>query len=168
MGAIMGWCVVLFWMSAIFVLSSILSLHIPVVPLPAFLLKTLAHIAEYAMLTALLWWVLQRYSGRRIPAWLLAILIAGMYAFSEEWYQSWLAGYQSAIRDVGDVGIDVLGIAVCYTLAHHLSFPSSAIFERMTFNRAMPNMSGHMGVSLATLGTLGVALTSHPIGTLPL
>jgi hypothetical protein len=122
----MQWLVVFGWVSVIFALSSILSLHGPFLPFVAFLLKALAHIGEYAVLTALLWWGLQRYRGSRMPVWPLAVLMAGIYALSDAWRQSSNAGEQSAFRAVG---IDALGIVGSYALVHYLPSRAPALFK---------------------------------------
>jgi VanZ family protein len=111
--AIIRWLFVVLWMSAMFALSSIPSLHIPFAHSYDFVLRKVAHIGEYAVLTAVLWWALQRYTGSRVWAWLLAALAAVLYGVSDEWHQSWIAGRSGSLRDVG---IDALGIAVSYAL----------------------------------------------------
>jgi hypothetical protein len=106
-------------MSAMFALSSIPSLHVPLAHSYDFVLRKVAHIGEYAVLTALLWWALQTYTGSRVRAWLLAALAAVLYGVSDEWHQSWIAGRHGSVRDVG---IDALGVAASYALAPRLPY----------------------------------------------
>ena len=68
MAAIIRWLLVVFWMSAIFGLSSIPSLHVPFAHSDAFVFRNLAHIGKYAELIALLCWALQSYEGRHMKA----------------------------------------------------------------------------------------------------
>jgi hypothetical protein len=69
MGAMIRWLMVVGWMSAMFALSSVLSLQSPFMRPSDFIFRTLAHIGEYAVLTALLGWDLQRSMGRTVHAW---------------------------------------------------------------------------------------------------
>jgi VanZ family protein len=98
MAAIIRWLLVVFWMSAIFALSSISSLQVPFAHSYDFVLRKLAHISEYAVLTILLWWALQLYTGSRVRAWLLAALAAALYGLSDEWHQSWIVGRYGAFE----------------------------------------------------------------------
>jgi hypothetical protein len=41
-------------------------------------LRKLAHIGAYAVLTVLLWWALQMYTSSKVRAWLLAALAAAL------------------------------------------------------------------------------------------
>lgn len=64
--------------------------------------------AEYVVLTALLFRALRLHVARRGHALLIAVLIAMSYAFSDEWHQTFVPGHEGSLRDVG---IDALGIA---------------------------------------------------------
>jgi VanZ family protein len=119
MAASIRWLAVIAWMSLIFVVSSRPSLHAHSTGSVDFLLKKLAHIGEYAVLTALLWWTFQMHTSTKSQAWLLAILVAVFYAVSDEWHQSWIVGRQGAVRDVG---VDTLGAALGYVLVSGWSF----------------------------------------------
>jgi hypothetical protein len=70
-------------------------------------------------------------------AWLLAILMAGIYALADEWRQSPTGWRQRAFPIVG---IDALGIAVSYVLAQHL--PSPATFKGMASAKPCPACQG--------------------------
>lgn len=120
MSAIMWWLLVVGWMSTMFAVSSLLSLHVSVAHSYDVVLRNLAHIGEYAVLTALLWWGLQRYLGRRRRVWLVAALAAALYGLVDEWHQSWMVGHYDVFSTVG---IDAFGIAVSYALALRQSSP---------------------------------------------
>jgi VanZ family protein len=105
------WVAVLLWMGGIFVLSSIPSLHSPFGY--DFLLRKLAHMGVYAGLTVLLFLALRQHTDGTRRAWLLAVLLAGAYALTDEWHQTIVPGRHGTFRDVG---IDMLGVAAGYTL----------------------------------------------------
>lgn len=107
------WIAVLVWMGGIFVLSSIPSLHSPFGHFYDFMLRKLAHISVYAGLTVLLFLALQQHTDGTRRVWLLAVLVAGVYALTDEWHQTIVPGRQGTLRDVG---IDMLGVAAGYAL----------------------------------------------------
>jgi VanZ family protein len=125
---IIPWFVVVFWMSVIFGLSSIPSLHVPFAHSYDFLLRKLAHIGEYAVLTVALSWAFQMYTSSRGRAWLLAALAAALYAVSDEWHQTWILGRRGSFRDVG---IDAIGIAASYAIAPRQLFEGLSIIGRV-------------------------------------
>jgi VanZ like family len=129
MAAIIRWLFVVCWMGVIFALSSIASLQSPFAHAYDFVLRKLAHIGEYAILTVLLWWALQMHTSSKVRAWLFAALAAALYGVSDEWHQAWIAGRYSSFRDMG---IDALGIAASYALAQHQPY------QRMTSTRQCP------------------------------
>ncbi|MGH2950506.1 MAG: VanZ family protein [Solirubrobacterales bacterium] len=69
--------------------------------------RILAHFGEYALLASLWAWALAPALGRR--AIVAAAAIAFLYALSDEWHQSFVAGRDA---DPLDVVIDGVGIAV--------------------------------------------------------
>jgi VanZ family protein len=113
------WFAVVFWMGVIFLLSSIPSLASPFEPFYDFVLRKLAHMGVYAVLTVLLFHALRRHTDSKTQAWLLAALLAGIYALSDEWHQTVVPGRQGSFRDVG---IDTLGIVGGYALMHVIPF----------------------------------------------
>jgi VanZ family protein len=133
------WSAVLLWAGMIFALSSLPSLQSPFAPAYDFVLRQLAHIGEFTVLTVLLWWAFQMYTGRRVQAWLLAVLAAVLYSVSDEWHQTFIAGRYGALRDVG---FDALGIVGSYVLVQHLPFHAVGIFERMLARGLCPACLG--------------------------
>jgi VanZ family protein len=101
-------------MGGIFMLSSIPSLHSPFGHFYDFMLRKLAHISVYAGLTVLLFLAVQQHTGGTRRAWLLAVLLAGAYALTDEWHQTIIPGRRGSFRDVG---IDMLGVAAGYALS---------------------------------------------------
>jgi VanZ family protein len=115
------WCAVVLWGGVIFALSSIPSLASPLAPSYDFVLRKGAHMGVYAVFTVLLFHAVRRHTDRPRHAWLLAALLAGSYALSDEWHQTVVAGRHGSFRDVG---IDTLGIAAGYALIQLLRFTS--------------------------------------------
>jgi VanZ family protein len=113
--ALVQWCAVVLWMGVIFALSAIPSLASPLAPVYDFMLRKLAHMALYAVLTVLLFRALRTHMASKTHALLLAVLVAGVYACSDEWHQTVVPGRVGSLRDVG---IDTLGIASACTLVY--------------------------------------------------
>jgi VanZ family protein len=108
------WLAVVLWMGVIFTLSAIPSLSSPLKPFYDVLLRKLAHIAEYAILTALLLWALRPHLTSRAHGLLMAAVIALLYACSDEWHQSFVPGREGSIRDVGVDGVGVMGVSLWF------------------------------------------------------
>lgn len=72
--------------------------------------KKLAHFSVFAVLFLTWWWplrVIERKNQLKLSyKWWLALLICLIFACSDEWHQSFIAGRTSRIYDVG---IDFLG-----------------------------------------------------------
>jgi len=75
--------------------------------------RIVAHFTEYAVLAALWLWALQRPLGRR--AFIVAAAISILYAISDEYHQSFVAGRDS---DPIDVLADAAGVAAALLLAY--------------------------------------------------
>jgi VanZ family protein len=112
------WLAVVLWMGAIFVLSDFPSLKSPFEPLHDFILRKLAHVTEYGILTALLVSALRFHIKRNAHALIMAALIAVLYAFSDEWHQTFVPGREGSLFDVG---IDGLGVGVSLWFAREKS-----------------------------------------------
>jgi VanZ family protein len=117
--AVVQWCAVVLWMGVIFALSGIPSLGSPLAPIYDFILRKLAHMAVYAVLTVLLFRSLRRHVASNTLALLLAVLVAGVYACSDEWHQTFVLGREGSLRDVG---IDTLGITGACALVYKARF----------------------------------------------
>jgi len=109
------WLAVLLWMGVIFALSDIPSLASSFEPFYDLILRKLSHMAEYMLLTALLFWALRPFMAHRAHILLTATLIAVLYACSDEWHQTFVPGREGTLHDIG---IDALGIigACLYSL----------------------------------------------------
>jgi VanZ family protein len=108
------WLLVVCWMGVIFALSATPSLASPFEPIYDFILRKLAHVTVYAVLTILAYGALRLHMARPTHAWLLALLIAMLYACSDEWHQTFVPGREGTVRDVV---IDSVGIVGAWALA---------------------------------------------------
>ncbi len=109
------WLAVVLWMGGMFALSAIPSLASPLTPSYDFVLRKLAHLVEYTVLTILVFRAFRLHVDHNTLAFLLAALVACGYAVSDEWHQTVVPGREGSFRDVG---IDALGVAGAYLLAH--------------------------------------------------
>ena len=77
------------------------------------ILRKLAHMTEYALLTMLWAWALQPVTRAGIP---IAAAIAVLYAVSDEYHQTFVAGRAGTVTDVL---IDSAGVAVAIVLLRY-------------------------------------------------
>ena len=95
--ALAAWLPVVLWAAVIFAFSSVPSLSTELGTLDT-ILRKLAHLAEYAILGALL--------ARALHRPVVAVALAGLYAVSDEVHQTFVEGRVGAVLDVG---IDTVG-----------------------------------------------------------
>jgi VanZ family protein len=103
------WLLVVCWMGLIFALSATPSLASPFEPIYDFILRKLAHVTVYAVLTFLVHGALRQHMVRPTHTWLLALLIATLYACSDEWHQTFVPGREGTGRDVVIDSVGILG-----------------------------------------------------------
>jgi VanZ family protein len=106
------WIAVVFWMGVIFALSGTPSFASPFAPVYNFILRKLAHLTVYAVLTVLLFRALRLHAARPTHAWLLAMLVAAVYACSDEWHQTFVPGRGGTVRDVVIDSMGIVGVWV--------------------------------------------------------
>jgi VanZ family protein len=106
---LMRWTAVVFWMGVIFALSAMPSLVSPFEPTYDFILRKLAHVTVYVVLTLLVYGALRAHMARSARVWMLAMLIAVLYACLDEWHQTFVPGREGTVRDVAIDGIRVMG-----------------------------------------------------------
>ncbi len=109
---LLRWLPAVIIMTVIFVLSSTSSQDLPNFGLLDFLVKKAGHTCGYGLL-ALAYWFGLRFDKRR---WWLAILLAVLYATTDEFHQSFTAGRNPSLRDVFlfDGGGALLAVALVY------------------------------------------------------
>ena len=105
--ALRPWLPVIVWAAVIFAFSAIPSLGTGLGTWDL-VLRKLAHMAEYAVLAALLWRALGSYAG--------ALVLAVAYAGTDELHQHFVSGRHAAFRDVG---IDAAGAAAGLALVRY-------------------------------------------------
>lgn len=87
-------------------------------PAAEVILRKLAHVAEYLLLTVLLVRALRRSAfAAPVP---IAIVAALLYASSDEWHQSFVPGRTATPRDVAIDGIGIALAAIALTRSRRL------------------------------------------------
>lgn len=97
-GLVVRWAPVVVWMGVIFLFSSRVDLPHAPQPWSDSLLRKSAHVVEFGVLGLLLVRALGARSWRR--GHLLAILVASLYAASDEVHQAFVAGRHGSLWDV--------------------------------------------------------------------
>jgi VanZ family protein len=110
--AMLRWLAVLAWMGAIFALSSIPSIATPFEPGYDFTFKKFAHVAVYGVLTALLFNAVRIHIRHKGYALLTVLLVSVLYAFSDEWHQTFVPGREGTLRDVTIDAIGAVGMSL--------------------------------------------------------
>ena len=103
------WLPVVIWCLVIFILSSIPTLPAPKIIWWDFILKKTAHVIEYAILYFLVYRALSRNFSRskKLLFTFYSLLFTLVYAFSDEYHQSFVPGRHPKLMDIG---FDSLGM----------------------------------------------------------
>ena len=107
------WLPVILWAAFIFALSCVPGKDIPNLPIPNF--HKLVHIIEYSVLGLLLIRALSHTATRLGTAKLIlfSIIIIALFAFSDEWHQTFVPGRNGCLIDsVNDIIYAMIGIFV--------------------------------------------------------
>jgi VanZ family protein len=140
MGFFLRWAVTLGWAAQIFsfstgdfgapftalLLAQILGLLHVAVSSQTFqflhhLMRKSAHMTEYALLSMLLYYSMNRSSDWSKRTGLWALLIAAVYSLSDEFHQMFVPGRGPSLFDSGiDTGGAFLGILIVYASSHLL------------------------------------------------
>lgn len=108
MRQILLWLPALIWMIVIFSFSSQPHLVTSSIDWQDFIIRKAAHVSEYFVLTWLYLLPLRRSRNLNTHAALIiAVILALIYAASDEFHQTLILGREGRVRDVG---IDSLGI----------------------------------------------------------
>ena len=99
------WLPAIVWMGVIFTFSSIPDLKTDLKE--DFILRKIAHILEYAILTFLLIRGLRQEKLNIRKIIIFSLIFAVFYALTDEYHQTFILGRQGTLRDVG---IDSIGI----------------------------------------------------------
>ncbi len=104
---IQNWILVFAWAGFIFFLSHQPDLKSDLPQTAEFLFGKMAHFLEYIILTFLLIRVLKNYNISKKKILFLAIILSVLYAFSDEYHQSFIPGREPSFNDIT---IDTLGV----------------------------------------------------------
>ena len=110
---VLAWGYVIAWMSVIYYFSDQPDLHSALPSSWDSVLRKIAHVAEYFVLSFLLFRALVLIPVARRTALLGALVMTLAYALSDEWHQHFVAGRQGSLRDVL---VDSLGYVVFWFL----------------------------------------------------
>ena len=106
------WFPVFLWCALIYYLSSIPSLKSDFSSDIDFILRKIAHMAEYGILTIFLFRAYYKSNGFTIKKSISsAIIFALTYAFTDEYHQSFVFGRQGSLNDVFIDGLGVFFVA---------------------------------------------------------
>lgn len=97
---IFNWLLVFLWMLLIFYLSDQPDLKSSLPTITDLILRKAAHIIEYAILFLLLLRVWRNYNWEFQASLFFAFFFSLLYALSDEYHQSFVAGRQGKIMDV--------------------------------------------------------------------
>lgn len=77
-------------------------------------LRKVAHVAEFAVLSLLLWNAIRMHRVNFGSALVLAAVLAFLYACTDEFHQRYVAGREGTLRDVAIdcVGIIIMGLII--------------------------------------------------------
>lgn len=112
---VINWLLVLIWAGFIFFLSHQPELKSGLPHQWDFILRKLAHLTEYAILTFLLLKAMGQYKLPERKILILVFAFALFYALTDEYHQSFISGRQASSRDVLIDGFGILS-AISYTL----------------------------------------------------
>jgi VanZ family protein len=111
--AILPWLAVLVWAALIFYFSGLPNLATDLGIWDLYLRKV-AHVAEFAVLSLLLWNAIRMHRVNFGSALVLAAVLAFLYACTDEFHQRYVAGREGTLRDVAIdcVGIIIMGLII--------------------------------------------------------
>lgn len=112
------WLPVIVWMGLIFFLSHQPNLKSGLEDWLDFILRKIAHITEYGILTFLLIRALNQHNLTIKKTLLISVFLAVFYAISDEYHQTFIFGRHGTIRDVG---IDTIGILIATWLSQRFA-----------------------------------------------
>lgn len=111
------WGPPLLWMIVIFFLSSRESTQVSDVYTWNFIFFKSLHVIEYAALYFLLFRaILQNNTKMKKKAWIMAFVVAMIYAASDEIHQTFVPTREGKVRDVG---IDTIGMILMYAYSKY-------------------------------------------------
>jgi VanZ family protein len=103
------WLPLIIWCAVIFIMSSLEINKAQEFSWLDFVFKKTAHVIEYAIL----YWLTYRafsknYQKIGVKALIISLIFSFFYALSDEWHQTFIAGREGTLRDVGFDSIGML------------------------------------------------------------
>ena len=115
------WLPVILWAGVIFYFSSIPHLQIEKLGIWDTIFRKIAHATEYGVLAFLALRLGLRQEKRKVFVLVIVIVFCALYAWSDEWHQSLVAGRTFS---VWDITIDSLG-AIVFGLLYYRTSPKT-------------------------------------------
>lgn len=129
------WLPVILWMCVIFMFSAHPTGSASQVHWQDFVVKKMAHITEYAILTVLLFRAFRSTGMQKRQAAKYALVLAVIYAATDEFHQSFTPGREPTIRDVI---IDTIGatlsVILLWKLLPKMPQPLKRLAEKLQIN----------------------------------
>ncbi|MBE0429886.1 MAG: VanZ family protein [Thermoleophilia bacterium] len=110
---LLPWLAVAAWAGLIFFFSAQPSLSTGL-GIWDIILRKAAHMAVFGVLSLLVWRAVRQHDISNAPALAIGAVTALLYAFSDEYHQSFVEGRTASL---GDVGFDLAGIIIATALA---------------------------------------------------
>ncbi len=110
-GQLMRWVPALttvLWMALIFALSARSTIPVPL-GMAAGLTAIAGHLVAYAVLAALIWWMIDPLNTGPRRRFALALIGAVAYGLTDEWHQSFVSGRDASALDIAVDAIGALG-----------------------------------------------------------
>lgn len=111
------WLPPILWALLIFTFSSLATVKTSEIYWQDFVVKKLAHLTEYAVLSFLIYRGLASSGFSKEESGFYAILLSVFYAFTDEFHQSFTRGREPTMRDIG---FDGLGASLAVFLVFKL------------------------------------------------
>jgi hypothetical protein len=118
------------WLGIIFLFSSEQNLHSSFSYNVDLILRKIAHIIEYFILTFLVYKALFFFKNHSLTS---IFLVSLSYAFLDEWHQSFVVGREGTIRDVA---FDLIGILLCVYFIRKLKKDKTTVNKSKTGQKA--------------------------------
>ncbi|OGY45483.1 MAG: hypothetical protein A2744_02230 [Candidatus Buchananbacteria bacterium RIFCSPHIGHO2_01_FULL_44_11] len=111
-----NWLVVILWLGVIYYFSHQPDLKSELEPFWDLIFRKIAHMAEYFVLTFLLFRALGQYRLSSKKRLVLALFLAVLSAATDEWHQSFIKGRSASLLDVGVDSIGTLTFIILNSL----------------------------------------------------
>ncbi|HLE48806.1 MAG TPA: VanZ family protein [Patescibacteria group bacterium] len=126
------WLPFVLWAAVIFLFSASPTGRASEIHWKDFIIKKTAHLIEYSTFTVLLFRALIKSSVNKKKAAIISVIIAMIYAFSDEFHQSFTPGREPKLRDVLiDISGSILTALFIYRIAPKLSGKPKYLLKKL-------------------------------------